>query len=76
MEQVSQDLFFSITKSFEIVPYSQSKSYLKMLYRDTSNKVAFFVDDVTHPKIACYGHKKKSLGITMILIEGESYKKF
>ena len=70
---IDGDVFFEITKNFEIVPYVQTKGMCDMHSLSGNNRIVFFINDFTKPTIACFGHEKKFLTKKMLLIEGECY---
>ena len=70
------DVFFEITKDFDIVPFVQTKGMYDMHSLSGNNRIVFFVNDFTHPTIVCFGHEKNFLTKKMLLIEGECYATF
>lgn len=73
MEIISQNEFFEITKQFKLVIFSQTEGFLT-LYESIAGKVIFLVDSKENPQIACFGHIKKALGLTLLLVEGPCIK--
>ena len=73
MQQISKDTFFEITKSFEIVPFTQSRGMYEFHVLSGIERIHFFVNDIQNPLMACFGHEKKFLSKKMLLIESECY---
>ena len=73
MQQISKDTFFEITKSFEIVPFSQSRGMYEFHALSGIERIHFFVNDIQNPLMACFGHEKKFLSKKMLLIASECY---
>ncbi len=71
MKQIDKNTFFSITRFFDYVPFSQSEGWWMMNSSEDENRFLFFVDDAKNPRIACMGRIMKYAWLKMLQIEGE-----
>ena len=71
MEKIDQNTFFTITKHFDVIPYSQTESWVMAQSDNDPLKLLFLVDNTHNPKIGCVAHIKKKCGLKMLLIEAE-----
>lgn len=75
MEKIDQNTFFTITKHFDVIPYSQTESWVMAQSDNDPLKLLFLVDNTSNPKIGCIAHIKKKCGLKMLLIEAERREK-
>jgi len=70
MVQINKKLFFQIISEFKIVTFHQTEGWLAFCNFADNGKIIFLVDDFSNPKMACFAHVKKALGLKMLLMEG------
>ncbi len=68
MEKIDQNTFFTITKHFDVIPYSQTESWVMAQSDNDPLKLLFLVDNTHNPKIGCVAHIKKKCVLKMPLI--------
>ncbi|MDR0829593.1 MAG: hypothetical protein LBN95_05740 [Prevotellaceae bacterium] len=71
MDIIDKNIFFSITQTFDYVPFTQSEGWWAYNSVKDENRYAFFVDDAKQPSIACMGYKMQKFGLKMLEIAGE-----
>lgn len=74
MEKVSKQEFYSLIKGFEQIPFKQTEAWVTAQSRHDDTKLAFFVDQLPEPLIACVAHVKKKVGLKMYYIEAEAIR--
>lgn len=74
MEKVSKQEFYSLIKGFEQIPFKQTEAWVTAQSRHDDTKLAFFVDQLPEPLIACVAHVKKKAGLKMYYIEAEAIR--
>lgn len=63
--------YFNLIKDFEFIPFTQTRGWYDYNASIKPDSIRCFVDNESQPKIACFGHEKRFLGLKMLLIEGE-----
>lgn len=67
MQEVSRDIFYQTTASWEEVPFSQTEGYVRLQSGDRSERVRYYLDE----QVGCAAHVKRFAGLTMLMTDGE-----
>lgn len=67
MQEVSRDIFYQTTASWEDIPFSQTEGWVRMQSGDNASRVRYFLEE----QIGCAAHVKRFGGLTLLMIDSE-----
>ena len=69
MQEVSRDIFYQTTASWEDIPFSQTEGWVRMQSGDNASRVRYFLEE----QIGCAAHVKRFGGLTLLMIDSTIY---